>query len=218
VISRFSLQNLLRPANLSQKARIFTGFLAFLTAEYAVQCGGVAAVMLQGTLNGDKIMANTTAAPQPKHKPANSVPATVTPKANAAPQPKHNPANAVPQPKHKAPSAAAAAAEPKVKGMTKAQIRKAIADKLTYLTVKQAGEVLDALAEICVEQLQTKGIGDFTIPGLVKVVKVHKKATPAMTKPNPFKKGEMKDYPAKPARTTIKVRALKALKDTVQQS
>ena len=62
--------------------------------------------------------------------------------------------------------------------------------------------------------LSSKGAGCFTLPGLVKI---EKKKVPAQKErknvPNPFKPGEFRDIPAKPAHNKIKVKALKALKD-----
>ena len=62
--------------------------------------------------------------------------------------------------------------------------------------------------------MSKKGAGEFTIPGLCKIVVQHKPATKAKKGvPNPFKPGELMDVPAKPARNVVKVRPLKALKE-----
>jgi hypothetical protein len=51
---------------------------------------------------------------------------------------------------------------------------------------------------------------------LCKIVVISKPAQPAKKNvPNPFKKGEFMDVPAKPAKRVIKVRPLKALKDMI---
>ena len=58
------------------------------------------------------------------------------------------------------------------------------------------------------------GAGAITIPGLVKIEKKKVPAQPARKNvENPFKKGEFRDVPAKPASSKVKVRALKTLKD-----
>ena len=48
-------------------------------------------------------------------------------------------------------------------------------------------------------------------------MKIEKKKVPAKPArknvPDPFNKGQFRDYPAKPATTKVKVRALKTLKD-----
>jgi hypothetical protein len=55
----------------------------------------------------------------------------------------------------------------------------------------------------------------FVVPGMMKITAIHKPATKATQKPNPFKPGEMMEVKAKPARTVIKVRPLKGLKSMV---
>jgi hypothetical protein len=49
----------------------------------------------------------------------------------------------------------------------------------------------------------------------MKVNAIYKPATKSTTKPNPFKPGEMMEVKAKPARTVLKIRPLKALKAMV---
>ncbi len=85
----------------------------------------------------------------------------------------------------------------------------------TGLAKKQVSSVLDNLAELIHSQLGKKGPGVFAIPGLVKLRVIHKPATKATTRPNPFKPGEMMEVKAKPARKVVKAQALKALKDSV---
>jgi hypothetical protein len=64
--------------------------------------------------------------------------------------------------------------------------------------------------------LSKRGPGVFQIPGLMKVVRINKPAQPARKNvPNPFRKGETMDVPAKPARSVVKVRPLKNLKAMV---
>ena len=99
----------------------------------------------------------------------------------------------------------------KAKALTKAQLCKQLADQ-SGLTPKEIGGILTSLADLCTEQL--KAVGGFTIPDLVKLTLLTKPATPEQKNvPNPFKKGEFMDRPAKPARNVVKARILKPLKD-----
>ena len=59
------------------------------------------------------------------------------------------------------------------------------------------------------------GPGVFNLPGLLKIVRVHKPATKARKGINPFTREPMM-FKAKPARNMVRVRALKALKDFVK--
>ena len=60
--------------------------------------------------------------------------------------------------------------------------------------------------------LKKRGAGQFTLPGLMKIVTQKKPATKARKGINPFT-GEETTFAAKPARTMVKVRPLKKLKD-----
>jgi nucleoid DNA-binding protein len=77
---------------------------------------------------------------------------------------------------------------------------------------KAAKAVLAALEATMVASLNKKGLGEFTLPGLLKVVAV---AIPAKKKRrgiDPFTKVE-REFAAKPATVRVKVRSLKKLKD-----
>ena len=82
------------------------------------------------------------------------------------------------------------------------------------LSRKEVGHVLHALSELISFDLGKKGPGVFNVPGLMKIVRVHKPATKARKGINPFT-GEETVFKAKPARNIVKVRALKALKEMV---
>lgn len=84
----------------------------------------------------------------------------------------------------------------------------------TGLSRKQVSAVIDSLAGQVKAGLGKRGPGVFVIPGLVKIVKVHKEAQPEREGINPFTK-EKTIFKAKPARNVIKVRALKRLKEMV---
>jgi nucleoid DNA-binding protein len=101
------------------------------------------------------------------------------------------------------------------KRMTKTEILTAIAEE-TELTRTQVRAVFDVLTEQIRKSLSNRGPGVFAIPGLVKIEKKKVPARPARKNvPNPFKKGELMNVPAKPASTKIKVRALKNLKTMI---
>src|SRR6478672_11163009 len=82
----------------------------------------------------------------------------------------------------------------------------------TELSRKQVASVLDALAGEIKAAVGKKGPGIFAVPGLMKIMVIHKPATKARKGINPFTKQEQM-FKAKPARKVIKVRPLKALKD-----
>jgi nucleoid DNA-binding protein len=98
------------------------------------------------------------------------------------------------------------------KGLTKSQLLAELAEG-TGLTKQQVAAVLDQLPGIVQREIGKKGPGMFTLPGLLKIITVHKPATKKGQKPNPFKPGEMMEVKAKPARRVVKVRPLKGLKD-----
>lgn len=80
------------------------------------------------------------------------------------------------------------------------------------LEKKQVNAVLEALNNIVYKEL--KADREVTIPGLLKLTSVRKPAVPEREGINPFTK-EPTTFKAKPARTVIKPRPLKALKDAV---
>ena len=101
------------------------------------------------------------------------------------------------------------------KAPTKTEVLNAISES-TDLPKKDVAAVLEALTEQISQSVNKKGPGQFTIPGLCKIVVTDKPATKAKKGvPNPFKPGELMDVAAKPARRVVKVRPLKALKDMV---
>jgi nucleoid DNA-binding protein len=98
---------------------------------------------------------------------------------------------------------------------TKTQILAELSEK-TNLAKKDVVAVLDELAVLMERHLKKKGCGEFTLPGLLKVVTVKKPARKAQKGvPNPFKPGETMDVAAKPASVVVKARPLKKLKDAV---
>jgi len=116
-------------------------------------------------------------------------------------------------PKKKA-AAPAAKAAPAIKAKyTKTAILDEIATN-TELTKKQVGSVLDELGSLIERHIRKRAVGEFTLPGLLKVKTVKKPARKARKGvPNPFKPGELMDIAAKPASTKVKVLPLQKLKN-----
>src|SRR5690606_38477950 len=99
---------------------------------------------------------------------------------------------------------------------TKTAILNEIAQN-TDLTKRQVAAVLDELSVLIERHMKKRGVGEFTLPGLLKIKTVKRPARPARKNvPNPFKPGEFMDIPKKPATTRVKVLPLKKLKDFAQ--
>lgn len=97
--------------------------------------------------------------------------------------------------------------------MTKTQILNTIAEN-TELSRKQVQAVFDELSTLIEAHVKPRGVGTFTVPGLMKIKTIKKPAQKARKNvPNPFRPGETMDVAAKPASTRVKVLALKKLKD-----
>lgn len=97
--------------------------------------------------------------------------------------------------------------------MTKSQMYNEIATS-TGLNRKEVASVFEELESLVERSIKKRGVGEFTVPGLMKVVTVKKPARKARKNvPNPFKPGETMDVPAKPASIAVKVRPLKKLKE-----
>lgn len=96
---------------------------------------------------------------------------------------------------------------------TKTQILNEIADN-TGLSRKEVTAVLEELNVVIERHVKKRSIGEFTLPGLLKIKTVKKPAQKARKNvPNPFRPGETMDVAAKPASTKVKVLPLKKLKD-----
>ncbi len=99
------------------------------------------------------------------------------------------------------------------KPRTKSQVLGEIADK-TGLTRKEVASVFDTMTALIKKDLGSRGPGMFTVPGLMKIRKVHKPRRAARKGINPFT-GEEMMFKAKPAHSAVKVTALKGLKEMV---
>jgi nucleoid DNA-binding protein len=97
------------------------------------------------------------------------------------------------------------------KKYTKTEISQHIAEA-TDLTKAQVNAVLDSLGEVINLHIKKRSVGEFVLPGLLKITTVNKPAVKARKGINPFTKEEQM-FKAKPASTAVKVRPLKALKD-----
>lgn len=94
---------------------------------------------------------------------------------------------------------------------SKTQILDSIAES-TELSRRQVAAVLDSLTDLIEAHVKKNAVGEFVLPGLLKVNTVRKLAVKARKGINPFTKEEV-TFKAKPATTVVKVRPLKKLKD-----
>ncbi|MEH6634945.1 MAG: HU family DNA-binding protein [Halioglobus sp.] len=95
--------------------------------------------------------------------------------------------------------------------MTKSQILASVAES-TGLSKKQVGAVMDEVHTLMERSIKKRGVGEFTVPGIMKITTVKKPARKARKGINPFT-GEATVFKAKPASIAVKVRPLKKLKE-----
>jgi len=95
--------------------------------------------------------------------------------------------------------------------LTKSQIVASLSES-TGLTKKQVGAVMGELEILIERSIKKRSVGEFTMPGLMKVTTVKKPAKKARKGINPFT-GEATTFKAKPASIAVKVRPLKKLKE-----
>ncbi len=107
----------------------------------------------------------------------------------------------------RAPSKTAVTGKP----FSKSDIKRELSET-TGLTKMDIGNVFDHVHLLIARHVKKGGVGSFTIPGLCKIVVVHKPAVKARPGTNPFT-GEPMMFKAKPARRVVKIRPLKNLKD-----
>ncbi len=132
--------------------------------------------------------------------------------AKKAPAKKKVAAKKAPAKKKAAAKAPAKKAAPAIKAkMTKSQIVGSIADT-TGLNKKQVGAVMDELETLIERSIKKRSVGEFTLPGLMKITTVKKPARKARKGINPFT-GEETVFKAKPASVAVKVRPLKKMKE-----
>jgi nucleoid DNA-binding protein len=95
--------------------------------------------------------------------------------------------------------------------MSKSAMMEEIAGN-TGLAKKQVSSVFDELALLIEGHIKKGAVGQFTLPGLMKIEVRRKPATKARKGINPFT-GEETIFKAKPARNVVKIRPLKKIKD-----
>ena len=119
--------------------------------------------------------------------------------------------------KKKAPAKKAAPAvkrQPAVKAkMTKTAILNEIATN-TNLTRTQVSAVMDELESVIERHIRKRSVGEFTLPGLLKIKAAKRPATKKRMGRNPAT-GEEIVIAAKPATTRVRITALKKLKDMI---
>lgn len=150
-------------------------------------------------------------------KPAARATAAKKPAAKAAPKPAAKKAAPAKAPAAKAPAKAPAKKTTAVsEKMSKATILNEIAGS-TGLARKDVASVMTELESIIERHLKKRAVGEFALPGLLKIKTVKKPAQRAKKGvPNPFKPGETMDVAAKPASVRVRITPLKKLKDMAQ--
>ena len=107
--------------------------------------------------------------------------------------------------------------ERKITAVKEPMTKSAILDEIavnTELSKKQVTSVLDELTVLIERHVKKRSPGKFSLPGLLKIEVKKKPARKARKGINPFTK-EPTIFKAKPARKVVKLRPVKALKDTV---
>ena len=113
----------------------------------------------------------------------------------------------------KAPSKKAPAVKAISKKLTKTGILNEIAQN-TDLTRAQVSSVLDELETLIERHIKKRSVGEFTLPGLLKIRAVKRPATKKRMGRNPATGEEIVIGP-KPASIRVRVTALKRLKEMV---
>jgi nucleoid DNA-binding protein len=99
------------------------------------------------------------------------------------------------------------------KPLTKSQTVEHLANA-TGVRKKEVSNLLESIIDLMEAHLSKKGPGEMNFAGIFKCRIVHKPATKARQGVNPFT-GEPMTFAAKPARSVIKIRPLKKLKEIV---
>ena len=151
-----------------------------------------------------------TNAPAPKAAPAKKAVKAVAPanKVARAAAPAKKAAKAA------APSKLAVALKPIKTAFNKTGLINHLAE-MAAAEVKTVKAVFASLEATIMASLNKKGLGSFTLPGLLKVNVVNVPAKKKRVGIDPFTKVE-RTFAAKPASVKIKTRALKKLKDAAQ--
>ena len=143
---------------------------------------------------------------------AKKTPAPVVKKAVKAAAPaKTTKAKAAPAKAAKPVKAAPAALKPVKTAFNKSSLAAHVAEQ-SGVDAKSVKSVLAALEGAMLASVNKKGLGSFTLPGLLKVVVHNVPAKKKRIGKDPFT-GIERQFAAKPASVKIKTRALKKLKD-----
>ena len=110
-----------------------------------------------------------------------------------------------------APIKAAAVVKPIKNALNKTSLIAHLAE-MAAVEVKAAKAVIASLEATILASVHKKGLGSFTLPGLLKVNVINVPAKKKRTGIDPFTKQE-RVFAAKPATVKIKTRALKKLKE-----
>ncbi len=105
-----------------------------------------------------------------------------------------------------------------IKPRKKSELYSTLADHVGDVTKKQVAAVFEALQKVIGADLAKPSPDKpkiFVVPGMMKISAIYKSATKAMQRKDPFNKDKMMTVKAKPARTIVKVRPLKGLKEMV---
>lgn len=97
--------------------------------------------------------------------------------------------------------------------MSKTQLITELSES-TGVGKKDVKTLLDELSNVIERHVKKRGVGTFTLPGLLKIKTVKVPARKAQKNvPNPFRPGETMDVAARPASVKVRVTPLKRLKD-----
>ncbi|HIJ58445.1 MAG TPA: DNA-binding protein [Deltaproteobacteria bacterium] len=116
----------------------------------------------------------------------------------------------------KAPAKKAVSAR-KITAVKKPMSKSAIINELTQntqLNKKQVSSVLDELAILIEHHIKKRAVGQFTLPGLMKIEVKKRPATKKREGRNP-RTGEKMIIKAKPAHRVVKIKPLKKVKDMI---
>lgn len=136
------------------------------------------------------------------------VPATTTARTVGKPGPQA--ATKSPAPATVKPAAAPAALKPIKTAFTKTSLQTHLAD-VSGVDTKTVKAVLGALEATILASMNKKGLGEFTLPGLVAIRATAVAAKKKRRGLDPFTKVE-REFPAKPATVRVTARVLKKLK------
>ena len=155
------------------------------------------------------------AAPKTTKKAVKKAVAKKAPAKRKAPAKKKAPAKRKTAAKKSAPKATATkkAGGPIKAKMTKTAILNELAEQ-TGLSKGQVASVLDELEVLVERHIRKRAVGEFTLPGLLKIRSVRRPATKKRMGRNPAT-GEAIEIGPKPASIRVRVGALKKLKEMV---